>query len=172
MRVQQRAKLRAAFPVLWVLLSVLCVAVDYNLGPFIQFPIVYLIPVSLASWHSGRGYGLALAAVLPLVRLYFISLWDPPWTLTESVVNAIIRIAVLGSFAWLVSRTAGQTRRLSSEVSLLSSMLPVCARCRKIRDTKGDWQALDDYVAQNPADFHQELCSDCARIAEDIFDRR
>jgi hypothetical protein len=172
MPAQRGSRLRAALPVLWFLLSVLCVGIDYLLGPFIQFPIVYLIPVSLAAWHSGRMYGLVLAAVLPLVRLYFISLWDPPWTFTESAVNAVIRIAVLGAFAWLVSRTAGQTRRLSTEVSVLSGMLPVCARCRKIRSADGGWEPLEAYVAKNPADFNQELCPDCGRIAEDVFNRR
>jgi hypothetical protein len=163
---------RAWLPLLWIALSGVCLAIDYSLGPFIQFPIVYLIPVSLAAWNSGRICSLALAIVLPLTRLYFITLWDPPWTFAESAVNAVIRIAVLGSFAWLVDRTATQTRRLSSDVTLLTGMLPVCSRCRKIRGAEGGWQPLDAYVAQNPAEFRHELCSDCAQIADDVFDRR
>jgi hypothetical protein len=162
----------AWLPALGILLSVLCLLIDYNLGPFIQFPIVYLIPVTLAAWNSGRLYSLALAVALPLCRLYFITLWDPPWTFAESAVNAAIRIAVLGSFAWLVDRTASQTRRLSTEVTLLTGMLPVCSRCRKIRDAGGGWQALDTYVAQNPGEFRHELCSDCAQFADDVFNRR
>jgi hypothetical protein len=163
---------RTWLPLLWIALSVVCVLVDYSLGPFIQFPIVYLVPVTLAAWNSGRVFGLVLAVALPLSRLYFITMWDPPWTFAESAVNAVIRIAVLGSFAWLVARTADQTRRLSSEVTLLTGMLPVCSRCRKIRDPQGGWQPLDAYVAQNPTEFRHELCADCARVADDIFDRR
>ena len=156
---------------LWIALSIGCVAIDYALGPFIQFPIVYLVPVSLAAWHSGRVLGLALAVILPLCRLYFITLWDPPWTFLESAVNAAIRITVLASFAWLVDRTASQTKRLSSEVLLLAGMLPVCGRCRKIRQA-GDWHPLETYVVQNPGEFKHELCPECARISAEIFSRR
>ena len=156
---------------LWIALSIGCLAIDYALGPFIQFPIVYLVPVSLAAWNSGRKLGLALAVILPLCRLYFITLWDPPWTFIESAVNAAIRITVLASFAWLVARTASQTKRLTSEVLLLTGMLPVCSRCRKIRHA-GDWQPLDTYVLQNPGEFTHELCPDCAQISAEIFNRR
>lgn len=144
---------------LWIALSIACLAVDYLLGPFIQFPIVYLVPVSLAAWNSGRSLSLALAVILPLCRLYFITLWDPPWTFLESAVNAAIRITVLASFAWLVERTASQTRRLSSEVQLQTGMLPVCSRCRKIRQEGGRWQPLDTYVSQNPGEFKHEHLS-------------
>jgi hypothetical protein len=163
---------RTLAALLWIALSIGCLTIDYALGPFIQFPIVYLVPVSLAAWHSGRTLSLALAVILPLCRLYFITLWDPPWTFPESAVNAAIRIAVLASFAWLVDRTASQTRRLSSEVLLLTGMLPVCSRCRKIRQAGGDWQPLDTYVAQHPGEFKHELCPDCAQISADVFNRR
>ena len=156
---------------MWIALSVGCLGIDYVLGPFIQFPIVYLIPVSLAAWNSGRNLSLTLAVILPLCRLYFMTLWDPPWTFVESAVNALIRIAVLASFAWLVDRTASQARRLSSEVLMLAGMLPVCGRCRKIRQGH-DWQPLDTYVAQNPGEFKHELCPECAQISIDVFNRR
>lgn len=169
---------RSILPRTWLLdlgciaLSAVCLAVDYRLGPFIQFPIVYLIPVSLAAWHGSRTLALALAIVLPLVRLYFITLWDPPWTLMASSVNAVIRMSVLASFAWLVARTAAQTRRLSSEVSILSGLLPVCRHCRKIHQADGEWQPLDDYVRQNPEEFKQEFCPECLRTAGEVFNRR
>jgi len=156
----------------WIALSAVCLAVDYRLGPFIQFPIVYLIPVSLAAWHSSRTLAVTLALVLPLGRLYFISLWDPPWTLMESSVNAVIRMSVLASFGWLVARTADQTRRLSSDVSMLSSLLPVCRRCGRIHHSSGEWQPLDVYVRQNPGEFKQEFCRDCLDAAGEVFNRR
>jgi hypothetical protein len=167
-RIQPRPTL---LPLVWIALSIGCLAIDYALGPFIQFPIFYLVPVSLAAWNSGRKAGLALAVILPLCRLYFITLWDPPWAFLESAVNAAIRITVLASFAWLVDRTASQTKRLSSEVLLLTGMLPVCARCRKIRRA-GDWHPLETYVLQNPGEFKHELCPECAEISAEIFNRR
>jgi hypothetical protein len=156
----------------WIALSAVCLGVDYRLGPFIQFPIVYLIPVSLAAWHSSRTLALTLAIVLPLGRLYFITLWDPPWTLVEAGVNAVIRMSVLASFAWLVARTADQNQRLSSDVSILSGLLPVCRRCRRIHHRGGEWQPLDVYMRENPGAFTQEFCPECLTAADEVFKRR
>ena len=159
-------------PFYWLLLSAVCVYVDYSLGPYIQFPIVYMVPVSLASWYSGRRWGLGLAFVLPLFRLAFRSIWDPPWTFAESVVNAVIRITVFTLFAWSLDRIAGQMRELK-RMPLLEGMLGVCAACKKIRDkTGGDWKPLDAYVARHPEAFTREWCPDCQKQAVELFDRR
>ena len=65
-----------ATPIHWLSVSVLCLVLDYWTGPLIQFPLVYLVPISLASWYGGRGWGLALALFFPLSRLYFHTVWD------------------------------------------------------------------------------------------------
>gem|GEM_PF-2572824 len=44
----------------WSGLSVLLLIADYFSGPFIQFPITYLIPVALSSWYKGRRVGTGL----------------------------------------------------------------------------------------------------------------
>ncbi len=147
----------------WFGLSVLFVTADYFSGPFIQFPVTYLIPVALASWYHGRWWGLLFAAVLPLIRLYFnIALWSVPWTFTEAGINAMIRFAVLSSFALVIDRTANQTRRLSKEVLMLEGLLPICSHCKKIRDQNNDWQQLEMYISErSSATFTHGLCPDC-----------
>lgn len=163
---------RGVLPVYWVAFSLICVAIDYKIGPFIQFPIVYLAPISLASWYGGRSWGLALALILPLFRLSFRTMWDPPWTLLESSINAAIRITVFASFAWLIDRTARQMRELR-HMQLLEGMLGVCGVCKKIRDERaGAWQPLDVYVAGHPDEFRRDVCPDCTKQIRDVFDRR
>lgn len=149
----------------WFGLSVLLLVADYFSGPFIQFPVTYLIPVALASWYSGRGWGLALAIVLPLVRFYFNTiLWIVPWTITEATINAVIRILVLTSFALIIDRTANQTRRLSKEVHLLEGFLPICSYCKRIRDESNQWQQMEEYITdRSAAVFSHGLCPDCAQ---------
>lgn len=50
-----------------------------------------------------------------------------------------------------------------SEVKTLSGLLPVCARCKKIRDDSGYWEQLDSYVKKHTdVDFTHGLCPDCA----------
>lgn len=162
----------ATSPVSWILLSAVCVAVDYYSGPYIQFPIVYLLPVSLASWHSGRHWGVGLALTLPLFRLAFRTVWDPPWSLTESLINAAIRITTLAAFAWAMDRVSTQMRELR-HMQLLEGILGVCANCKRIRErSDGDWQPLDAYVARHPESFARDLCPECEKEAGDLYDRR
>ena len=143
--------------------SVLLLIADYFAGPFIQFPVSYLIPVAFLSWFNGRRWGIVFAVIMPLVRFYFnIALWTIPWTITEASINALIRILVLLSFALLIDRTANQTRALTRQVSLLEGLLPICSFCKKIRDQKDEWQVLERYImARSGATFTHGVCPDC-----------
>ena len=149
-----------------------CLVVDYETGPIIEFPLVYLVPISMAAWFGGRTWGLVLAVVLPLCRLYFRTIWNPPWTFVESSVNAAIRITVFASFAWLIDRTAYQMRELR-HTRLLETMLGVCSVCRSIRNQRSDaWQSIEDYARDHPEEMQPDVCPDCGAKAADVFDRR
>lgn len=48
------------------------------------------------------------------------------------------------------------------EVKRLSGLLPICASCKKIRDEKGKWQPIEDYIhAYSEADFTHGICPEC-----------
>jgi len=145
--------------------SILLLIADYFSGPFIQFPVSYLIPVAFLSWFNGRRWGLIFAIVMPLVRFYFnVGLWTVPWTITEASINALIRIVVLSSFALIIDRIAVQTRSLSRQVSLLEGLLPICSYCKKIRDQKDQWQVMERYIMdRSAATFTHGICPDCMR---------
>ena len=146
-----------------IAVAILLVIADYFSGPFVQFPISYLIPIALLSWNNGRYWGLALAIVMPLIRFYYnVGPWTVPWTITEASINAVIRILVLSSFALLTDRTATQTRRLSRQVFLLEGLLPICAYCKKIRDQNGKWQVIEKYITdRSTAKFTHGICPEC-----------
>ena len=152
-------------PVFWIGFSMLLLAADYFGGPFVQFPITYLIPISLASWYNGLTWGLSFAVILPLVRLYFnLALWTIPWTYVEASINCIIRIIVFTLFVILISRTAKQTSELTKEVKMLSGLLPICAYCKKIRDDSNHWQQIEQYVTEHSdALFTHGICPDCTK---------
>ncbi len=49
-----------------------------------------------------------------------------------------------------------------NEVKELSGLLPICASCKKIRDDKGYWHEVENYMASHTkARFSQGLCPDC-----------
>ncbi|MGA2684973.1 MAG: hypothetical protein ABSF51_07975 [Verrucomicrobiota bacterium] len=151
-------------PVTSISLAVFCLGFDFLLGPYIVFPITYIIPVVIAAWFCRPHYAYILAIVQPLVRLSFPFSWHAPWSAVDSLINTAIRIAVLVLFAYLVSRTARQTRELARRVNLLEGILPICSLCKKIRDERGNWQQVEIYVSnRSEALFSHSLCPDCLK---------
>jgi K+-sensing histidine kinase KdpD len=145
--------------------SVILLIADYFAGPFIQFPVSYLLPVAFVSWYHGRRMGLAFAVLLPMFRFYFnVALWSVPWTILEASINAVIRMVVLCSFAVIIDRAALQTRAMKKEVSLLEGLLPICGHCGRIRNESEQWQELETYIQQRSgATFSHVFCPDCMK---------
>ena len=51
-----------------------------------------------------------------------------------------------------------------AKVKLLSGLLPICSACKKIRDDKGYWSQVDNYVQEHSeATFTHGLCPDCLK---------
>jgi CheY-like chemotaxis protein len=55
-----------------------------------------------------------------------------------------------------------------AQVKCLSGMLPICCRCKRIRDDRGYWQQVEDYIRNHSqADFTHGYCPECAQAALD-----
>lgn len=51
-----------------------------------------------------------------------------------------------------------------NKISKLSGLLAICANCKKIRDDKGYWADVEDYIkGHSEADFSHSLCPDFYR---------
>ena len=51
-----------------------------------------------------------------------------------------------------------------AHVKKLSGFLPICASCKKIRDDKGYWQQIEQYITDHSeALFSHGLCPECAK---------
>lgn len=49
-----------------------------------------------------------------------------------------------------------------AEVRTLKGLIPICARCKKIRDEKGFWESVETYIAsRSDALFTHSICSAC-----------
>ena len=63
----------------------------------------------------------------------------------------------------LEQRTAEAEARLA-EIRSLRSLLPICMKCKKIRDDDGYWHALETYMLENAdVTFSHGLCPACAK---------
>ncbi len=60
-------------------------------------------------------------------------------------------------------RLLGDLQEALTRVKTLSGLLPICANCKKIRDDRGEWHALEVYVRDHSeADFTHGICPECA----------
>ena len=50
------------------------------------------------------------------------------------------------------------------EIKTLQGIIPICASCKKIRDTDGLWNQIESYIRDHSeADFTHGICPDCAK---------
>jgi nitrogen fixation/metabolism regulation signal transduction histidine kinase len=60
-----------------------------------------------------------------------------------------------------------------SSVVELQRLIPICAKCRKVRDDKDYWTRLDEYARDHlGADFTHGYCPDCLREEIEAVERR
>ena len=51
-----------------------------------------------------------------------------------------------------------------SKIKTLSGMLPICSYCKKIRDDKGYWNQIEEYLRDHSnAEFSHSICKECAQ---------
>lgn len=62
----------------------------------------------------------------------------------------------------------GENQRLAdyiTEINTLRGIIPICIFCKKIRNDKGYWQAVESYVSQHTeAKFSHGICSECRKV--------
>ena len=57
-----------------------------------------------------------------------------------------------------------QLLKALKEIKTLSGLLPICASCKKIRDDKGYWNQIEDFIQQrSDALFSHAICPACAK---------
>ena len=156
---------RPIIPLVWISLSFLSIYLDYLTGPFIQFPIVYLIPILLAVWNSGIRWGIGLSILLASIRFALTPFWpNVQWTFFETTINALIRVFVFILFTYLINKIYIEKRHLEHDLNTLKGILPICAFCKKIRNDDGSWDTFEKYIAsRSEASFSHGLCPDCAK---------
>jgi len=74
-------------------------------------------------------------------------------------------IDYVAALKWAEQERESLIRQLQdalTKVKVLQGILPVCARCKKIRDVKGNWHAMEAYIREHSdADFTHGVCPEC-----------
>lgn len=57
-----------------------------------------------------------------------------------------------------------QLKEKHLNIKALQGLVPICSRCKKIRDDEGYWQDVEEYLEEHSdADFNLSVCPRCAR---------
>lgn len=92
------------------------------------------------------------------------------YVLGISLIFLIIIVAVMSAALIKISSLSRERKILIADLSdsikrikRIDGLLPICAVCKKIRNDKGYWEQVEDYIKDHSdADFSHSLCRDCA----------
>ncbi len=164
------------------LIAVVCVS-DFFIPLGVTVGVLYIVPVLATLWVAGRGitrWAASSATFLIILKFILAPQAAIPWMVFS---NRAISVFVVWATALLVlqrkrnevtlreQKEALQRAHDELEVrvdeaikklKILSGFLPICANCKNIRDEKGYWHAIEDYVAsRSEANFSHGICPVC-----------
>lgn len=61
-----------------------------------------------------------------------------------------------------LEETNKKLQQAISEIKTLQGILPICSKCKKIRDDQGFWQQVESYISRHSqATFSHSICPEC-----------
>jgi hypothetical protein len=80
---------------------------------------------------------------------------------TTLVINLTICIAITFIVLVLVSISVSSYRK---KIDTLRGVVPICSYCKQIRDDKGYWKKVEEFIAEHSdAEFSHGICPDCLK---------
>src|SRR5689334_4083476 len=103
------ARVHAAW---WIPFLAAMLWLDYSSGLGNQFPVVYVIPVLLAGWYSGRLASVAIAVAVPVVHVALLAFWWRPDHLAVLIAQTAFRGALITVMGLWFARLGDYERAL------------------------------------------------------------
>ena len=154
-------------------LTLIVALLDYYTGEELNVTLLYLAPIALASWKLGTKEAILVAVVSALVWFvedYLILresavLWIPFWNMVGLFGFFLTVVLILSSLRKAFAaqqRLIGELQEALGQVRTLSGLLPICSWCKKVRDDRGYWRAVEAYIEEHShAEFTHGICPDC-----------
>jgi hypothetical protein len=144
---------------------------DYYL--FVVMDAVYLsliyimLPIKLRS-QVIAGFYFAVGDILILAITKDVSVRPALFTIIFSLVLAnglgIAVRQIIAHYRRDDFLSVERAEKALAEVKTLRGFIPICSSCKKIRDDKGYWQAVEQYVKEHSeAEFTHGICPDCMK---------
>ncbi len=144
----------------------------------LTFSSYYFIPVGLAAWSGGRGWGFGFAGLTGLTWLAAdLAMGYPQGGQgLQRAVSVANHVVAYSAAAWVVDGLHRALKEIQernlvlnealAEVDRLQDLLPVCAWCRKVRGDQGLWQGVESYLQAKGARLTHGICPQCQEEAQ------
>ena len=84
------------------------------------------------------------------------------WMRTPPVVLTIVLVFSIRYFVIRQKQTIARLNEAIANVKTISGLIPICAWCKKIRNDKGYWSEVEQYIGQHSkAQFTHGMCPEC-----------
>jgi K+-sensing histidine kinase KdpD len=167
---------RILWRILGIPLTIVIALLDHAVWRDLNVSVLYLIPIALASWKLGRTESVLVSAVSACV--WFV---DHGLSSRQTPGLGFLLLNTLGLFGVFITvglvlsalrkafadqqRLIGELQEALQQVTTLSSLLPICSWCRKVRDDRGYWTAVEAYFQKHSrTEFTHAICPEC-RVA-------
>lgn len=133
----------------------------------------YCVPVLLMTLFGSREGSLWTLAALVIAGVMLLTPLGSGYPLAVAmrflityILVAILSYGLESSRHRFYARLSAEKSALEdalAQVKTLRGLLPICTACKKVRDDRGYWQEIEEYVGhRSDADFSHGVCPDCA----------
>jgi hypothetical protein len=126
-------------------------------------PYILIVLVSIWSKHRRLTYYVAVAvSILTIAGFYSSPAGGELWKVLSNRALALFAIWVTAALSLQRRSAQEEELRATTELNTLQGMLPICSSCKKIRDDKGSWHGVEEYVQQHAeVSFSHGVCPEC-----------
>jgi len=146
--------------------AIAAIAAQADPLPFYMAVLMFSLSLCFLSQQYMLFTAGIITAIWVNVALYTLNLVEVVETFVSMIVGLTLGIFVQRRrIASLV-----EVFELQGRVESLESILPMCASCKKTRNSQGDWKSIETYIEEHQSGLHVShgLCPDC--LKEQIAD--
>jgi hypothetical protein len=96
---------------------------------------------------------------------------DAPTLYSQRTGEIIIELSI---FFIVMAFEAALLKNLYKRIRLLEGFIPICANCKKIKNTEDQWEQIEQYISKHSlAQFSHGICPDSARkLYPDLYQNK
>lgn len=145
--------------IIWGSLSVAAALVLWNSGPRLRelMRLPALVMALQGVFHASRSL-LATHAAVDANAGQFAAVQ----VLGDVEVSLFMVALFVGVLVAYLRQSNADLRTALDNVHQLSSMLPLCAWCKNVRDDDGYWRRIEEYLSEHQVNVTHGMCESCA----------